>query len=248
MKSTTKNRSRKFLQFSLFLFLFFLSPTKAFTSENSFQQKFQAFAGFFYPSTISGGTKEIQLVYEPQINNCKLLFGFGLDDSRLDFTSSVNYLPDFFDFRNKNKNFTLEFSEQLHFRLLYDISFQFDSLSGINFSYSPVETLNFELKFYYFLKLAKIFSINPVLVTNEIAFAASIQKDFAASFIKFGASSYDIFYYPELIAPIWNFGFGYHFSDKITGLAHLNFRYIDMFTLSAYIECVEFKIGAEFKL
>lgn len=228
--------------FLIFLLFFFFSASLYAESD------IHVFIGRFFPPAVSEEAYEAQAIYQIKWNELSSSSGLAVYKNKLDATEKLVYSPDLFSFYANTNRLSFNFEETVHCSVLYDVSSKFNFLSGAGFSLVTKNDFSFNAKLFYLLKLSKVFSIDRLLIDQEFAFSLLFQHQFNQAFLKYGVSSCDFFYYPKAVAPVWKIGYGYHFTPEFCGEMEINFRYIDMFTLSSYMESAEFKIGVGIKI
>lgn len=56
--------------------------------------------------------------------------------------------------------------------------------------------------------------------------------------VDFFVGSYDVFYYPDFLSPVFELGISYQINDKFSINLQSSLSYSDFFTLTGYIDCV----------
>lgn len=212
-------------------------------AENKFSQHVDFYQALFVPATVTYEMVGEQLLYTAKWNFIEGTAGLGVSNERLDLLGHVSLQPDFLRLPLGGYCFYLNLDEYLHYRYLFDVSSQFDILTGGTIGFTTETNWKVYAQCFYFLKLAGINGINKTLVDNDLAAAIHFEKTFGKNRICYGISSFDNFYYPKFFCPQFHIEYGYKFYENIITTLTVNVRYVDMFTLSSYLEEVEVKLG-----
>ncbi|MCK9170609.1 MAG: hypothetical protein M0P01_09365 [Treponema sp.] len=157
----------------------------------------------------------------------------------LDFTTRVVYWPLFWNRLNMGAGLTYHF-------LSYDsLFFEQDMLAGLFFRFK-YRCFTATADMNYFRKWTRIYAVQkyiPWLTNNSIAFNAKWNW-FVLNHLDFyfGISSYSAYEYLLFFAPEFMTGADWHCKYGITTGAEFTIRYIDMMTLSSYLDSVELRL------
>lgn len=208
----------------------------------------------FIPSTAAEEHFEISGVLKTDFNftekqTVDLKAGFNINGGFTGFTENAVYRPvpsiidmDIFQFNIAAEQF-------FHWRYLYDVSNQMDFMIGPHFEFVFAGSWFLDISLYYLFKLCMISGIEKPFGINDGHFAVSVRKQFNHSFaVDVSVSSFDYFYYPRFLVPVFALNFEYKASEELYFFNQLKVRYVDMFTLSAYFETFQIVIGAGVKL
>jgi hypothetical protein len=156
-----------------------------------------------------------------------------------DLTTRVVYWPLFWNRLNAGVGFTYHF-------LAYDKKFfEQDMLAGLFFRYKHRSfTLTADID--YFRKWTRIYAVQdyiPWLTNNSMAVNTQWSW-FVLDHLDFyfGISSYSTYQYLLFWAPDFMTGFDWHFAHGIIAGAEFNIQYVDMMTLSSYLDSVELRL------
>ena len=165
--------------------------------------------------------------------------GIHFSGKTLDFTTRAVYWPLFWNRLNIGAGLTYHF-------LAYDtIFFEQDMLAGLFFRFK-YRCFTASADMNYFRKWTRIYAVQkyiPWLTNNSIA--VNVQWNwFLINHLDlyFGISSYSPYEYLLFFAPDFMTGADWHFTHGITAGAEFTVRYIDMMTLSAYLDSVELRL------
>jgi hypothetical protein len=169
---------------------------------------------------------------------------YGETDTRfsvktVDFMTRAVYWPLFWNRLNVGVGLTYHF-------LAYDrIFFEQDMLVGLFFRYKH-RAFTTTADINYFRKLTRIYAVEnyiPWLMNNSIAVNTQWSWSvFDCLDFYFGISSYSTYQYLLFWAPDFMTGFDWHFPHGISVGAEFNIQYVDMMTLSSYLDSIELRM------
>lgn len=176
-----------------------------------------------------------------ELNMTELICSSGIENSQegFHFTTNAIYWPTFF------KYFNLGVGSTFH---LYQREAEFielDFLHGIVFKYSNLDWFEVLLNCSYFEKYTRIYAIEdsvPWMKNNNLAVSLKTQvfpTEKIKVFLEF--ASYSYYRYMLWFAPNFRFGASYKVNSLLNMGAEIEFQYIDMFTLSANCNSIDFR-------
>ncbi|MFA6856011.1 MAG: hypothetical protein WCR31_02280 [Treponema sp.] len=195
----------------------------------------------FYPYVDTAHAVIPSYILSYKLETPQLYGGAGIHFSgkTLDFTTRAVYWPLFWNRLNIGAGLTYHF-------LAYDmIFFEQDMLAGLFFRFK-YRCFTASADMNYFRKWTRIYAVQkyiPWLTNNSIA--VNVQWNwFLINHLDlyFGISSYSPYEYLLFFAPDFMTGADWHFTHGITAGAEFTVRYIDMMTLSAYLDSVELRL------
>ena len=139
------------------------------------------------------------------------------------------------------------------FQNLSGVSRQHNLYAGINSEMGAGKYIVFNICVLYGAKFSKIFSLQdemPFLFNNDMGFGVTCSVRLPYRLIlSMSISSYEDFYYPLFGAPTYTLGLSYTSKNRFQIKGEVAARYIDMFTLSSYLDCFWFRLmtGYTFK-
>ena len=163
--------------------------------------------------------------------------GFSLQNSKIDFTSGVSYLPTFFGWFRSGFGFR-------HHIYRYIGSFtENDLLLSACLEWCKTDFLNAELAGGFALKFASIDAIKDV---KPVVFNACPFLELKANFIitpKLNVytsfASFDYFDYPLFATPFFKTGLGYRFDENCIIDCSVTLKFVDMITSAVYLnDCI----------
>ena len=168
---------------------------------------------------------------------------FGLGD--FDFTTQASYR-----FLRKDK-ITLGTGIIYNLNWFYDYSLTHNFLPGFYVTWRPASFYSLSFDLDLFLKVRRVFALHddlPNLLNTTVAF--EFRNDFYIPnginlFIE--VSSIEKFRYMIFCAPSIIFGAGFSTKYNFDIIAEGVIHYISLFTLSAYYEDTEFRLGVKYK-
>ncbi len=230
-------------RFVLFLSVLFLSV-------NLFaEQKLELSLMNYMPSSIADEKVEAQLIYSNslQLANQNVIdysAGINVNNSLVGATEYLSWkFTDAISSRN-DYSFNIFFDQCLHWRYLYQVSNQLDFLIGPHFQFNLAKGWSIEVTTLYLLKIGFIDGMKKPVAANDGEAGFYFKKRFTPSFSGiFSLTSYDFFYIPKFLAPIWTLGVQYDISSQFYLSLDTKVRYIDMFTLTAYLDSFEIRLA-----
>lgn len=165
--------------------------------------------------------------------------GFRFSSETVDCTTRAVYWPLFWNRLNMGVGLTYHF-------LAYDkVFFEQDILAGLFFKYT-CRSFTTTTDINYFRKWTRIYAVQNYiswLTNNSLAINTRWSWSVLDRFdFYFGISSYSEYQYLLFWAPDFMTGFDWHFPHGIITGAEFNIQYIDMMTLTAYLDSVELRL------
>lgn len=140
-----------------------------------------------------------------------------------------------------------------NFQYLNNVSVQNNLFMGLNHQIIFKKYVSFNTSLLYGLKFSTIFSLQdvvPFLYNNDLGFSFACSINFPYQIIAtLRFSTYEDFYYPFFCAPTFSLGVSYALKNQFAITGEIAARYVDMFTLSSYLDCYWFRlmVGYTFK-
>ena len=225
-----------------FIFSLFFA-TSAFAQQ--YQQSIEGLIGVntmqgFDPSPVS-----FSFLYDIHSKRFDAEGGLKVGSGDFDFTSQASYR-----FLRKD-NITLGTGIIYNLNWFYDYSLTHNFLPGFYVTWKPTPFYSLSFDIDLFLKVRRVFALHedlPNLLNTTIAF--EFRNDFyipGGVNLYFEVSSIEKFRYMIFCAPSIIFGGNFSTPYKFDIVAEAVVHYISLFTLSAYYEDTEFRLGARYK-
>lgn len=172
--------------------------------------------------------------------------GFRLFSNIFDFSSEFVYWPTFFRVLN------VGVGSIFHINCVPKNFIETDFLIGGYLKYQPAKWFYVSLNFLYMLKNSHIYISDSEtfrLKNNDKAFDLNFSFfPISPLHIYFNFSSYTQYKYMLYASPVFALGVSYRFPQKISVGLSADVQYIDFFTLSANLACVNFKAFVDFRI
>lgn len=137
-----------------------------------------------------------------------------------------------------------------NFQLLTEVSCQNNFYIGLNSELAAGRKIVFGASVLYGAKYSKICTSDsavPGIFNNDLGFKLSCTVSLPHRFVTaVSISSYEDFYYPLFCAPTFTLGVSYSAKNKFIVTGEAAARYIDMFTMSSYLDCFWFRLAVGF--
>ncbi len=246
-KKRAKNyKANKGFGICVFAFAFGLCPVLSHSMDNEVSLK----AGFVSPLVSEPFNAFASLMYELDLklrdHSIKTVFGIHF----IKGAANLLVFPRWYFFESKNFDAGLLFL--YHFNYFYDLAFEHDLFYGFAFRAGSAGTLEYEMDISLMQKYTSIHSIAasvPFLLNNGLALKIKLNRQISPKlFASFSVASYDEFYYPLFLFPVYALELEYKLSDAWKLAGQLAISYTDQFTLTSYMNIVAFKMALSYKI
>ena len=190
-----------------------------------------------------------QGLYELDMTELETRAGMNFGNQAFNFFTEVKYTPTILSWFRAGPFFNYHIFS-------YDkVYIDNDIILGGCFQFHPQSFFSADIRIGWFFKDSCIYSLEDS-AEHVPANGLGIRLNFAWEFfdalrLSFTATSYEDFYYQIFLAPSFIFGAEYKLPGNLNQLkvgGEVSFRYVDFFTLSGYLESIEFKLLVKYTL
>ncbi|HOF12533.1 MAG TPA: hypothetical protein PKW26_07245 [Treponemataceae bacterium] len=139
-----------------------------------------------------------------------------------------------------------------HFNAFYNLAIDQDFFYGLSFRAGTPNLVECLVDVSFMQKYTTIHSIAksvPFFLNNGMAFKLKVKKQFTEKLTtSISLASYDEFYYPLFLFPIYALCFQYRLNEEWKLSTELALCYTDQFTLTSHMNTAVFKLGVSYMI
>lgn len=225
----------------------FIFSTNIFAQD--FNSEVKAEASVFVPGTVLDEHFNVAAQYSFTYGDLEMETGIAVNNKQFNYSVQGTYYPFHFDFDGKLKKYDLGFKETLNYKRLYGSSNQINMLLGLqnNFDFGNFYLnlgTHLQTKASFIDGIKNIHSFVPNFdPAFDVLFGGNITSDLG---YEVGFLSWDFYKFNRFLTPVFSFSMWQKLFDLVTLDYSIRFNGIDNFTLSAFWEDVEIRIGGSY--